>query len=109
MPAVTVDITFSEPKPDAPKVPFASPVLRENTLPGNKKVMTIVFNKRIEDMTLADLQHYQQWIALVPDMMGPYMYHPDYISAVSEAANKIAEAVKTRLYMACPKSPDLHE
>jgi hypothetical protein len=108
MPIETVDIAFNQPEPGAPRVPFADPVLREYMTP-DKKFMMIIFNTRTEDMPQADLQQYQQWIARLPAMMRPYMHHPDFINAVCEQASNLAETIKTRLYMACPKSPDLHE
>ena len=104
----TIDIAFNEPVLGAPRVPFANPLLREYTTP-DKKIMMIVFNTRLEDMNMADLQQYQQWITRLPAMMRPYMYHPDYINAVCEQATNLAETIKTRIYMAAPKSPDLHE
>jgi hypothetical protein len=109
MPIETVDIAFSQPEPGTASVPFANPKLKEYTLPDGKKIMMIVFNTRLDDMTMADLQQYRQWIARLPAMMGPYMYHPDFINAVCEQATNLAETVKTRLYAAAPKSPDLHE
>ena len=108
MPVEIVEIAFNEPEPGAPRVPFADPVLREYTTP-DKKIMMIMFNTRLEHMTLADLQQYEQWIARVPAMMRPYMYHPNFINAVCQHARSLVETIKTRLYMACPKSPDLHE
>ena len=100
MPVEIVEIAFNEPEPGAPRVPFADPVLKEytylNTNPP-KKVMMIMFNTRLEHMTLADLQQYEQWIARVPAMMRPYLYHPNFINAVCEHARSLAETIKTRL------------
>ena len=104
----TIDIAFNEPVLGAPRVPFANPRLIQYTKP-EKKVMMIIFNTRLDDMTMADLQQYQQWIARLPAIMGPYNYHPNFINAVCEHATNHAETIRTRLYAAAPKSPDLHE
>ena len=103
-----IDIGFNEPVLGAPRVPFANPRLIQYTTP-EKKIMMIIFNTRLDDMTMADLQQYRQWIARLPVMMGPYRYTPEFINAVCEQATNLAETIKTRLHAAAPKSPDLHE
>ncbi len=105
MPIETVDIAFNQPEAGTPRVPFADPVLKEYKTP--TKIMMIVFNTRLDYMTMADLQQYQQWITRLPAIMGPYDYHPNFINAVCEQATNLAETIKTRLYAAFPKSPDL--
>ena len=110
MPIEPVDIAYNEPEPGAPRVPFADPELKEyTTLDSDKMIMMIIFNTRTEDMTLADVRQYERWIVRVPAMMRACMYHPDFINAVCELARNLAETIKTRLYMACPQSPDFHE
>ena len=111
MSIVTVDIGFKEPQPGAPKEPFANPRLQEITVltTPKKNMMMIIFNTRLDDMTMADLQQYRQWIARLPAMMRPYRYTPEFINAVCEQATNLAETIKTRLHAAAPKSPDLHE
>ncbi len=108
MPIETVNISYHEPEPTDPEVPFEDPVIREyNTSP--EKLMMIHLNKRISRMTVADLRKYRLWVERVPRILRAYSYHPNFIEEFYRQANNLADIIQTRINAAGTVSPDLHD
>ena len=93
MPIETVNISFNEPEPTVPEVPFEDPVIREWDTKPYKTVM-IHLNKRIAQMTVADLQMYRHWLDYVPGILKEDKYHRRFIRAFLKDANKLAEIIE---------------
>ena len=107
MPIEHVTIKYCEPQPGKQVKPYTHPKIREYGVSPDK-VVTIHYNKRLELMTEDDLHKNKSWLAHLPAKLQA-RYHPNFIRVLCDEAGKIAEAVQTRIYMAYPKSPDLHD
>jgi hypothetical protein len=108
MPIESVTIKYSEPQPGEPVGAYGHPKVREYGVTPNKVVM-IHYNKRLELMTEDDLRKYKSWLAHLPAKLWARNYHPNFIRVFCDEAGRLAEVVQTRIYMAYPKSPDLHD
>jgi hypothetical protein len=108
MPIETVNISYHEPQPGAPVVAFEDPVISEvNTVP--YKTVLINLNKRIAQMTVADLQMYRHWLDYVPGILKEDKYHRRFIRAFLKDANKLAEIIEARINATGTVNPDLHD
>lgn len=108
MPIETVTISYHEPEPTDPEVPFEDPIIRQyNTHP--EKLVMIHLNKRVSRMTVADLRKYKQWVERVPRILRVNRYHDNFITAFCEQANNLAEIIQARINAAGTVSPDLHD
>ena len=89
-------------------VAFEDPVISEvNTVP--YKTVSINLNKRIAQMTVADLQMYRHWLDYVPGILKEDKYHRRFIRAFLKDANKLAEIIEARINAAGTVNPDLHD
>ncbi len=103
-----VTIKYCEPQPGEQVKPYGHPKIREYDVAPNKVVM-IHYSKRLELMTEDDLRQYKSWLAQLPAKLRARNYHPNFSQVLCNEAGRIAELVQTRIYMAYPKSPDLHD
>lgn len=108
MPIETVTISFNEPEPGIPEVPYQDPVIRfYDTKPYG--IFMIHLNQRMSRMTEADLRKYRMWVDRVPRILQANHCTPEFTKEFCKDANALAFLIQAIILAAGTKSPDLHD
>jgi hypothetical protein len=103
----TVTISFNEPEPGTPEVPYQDPVIKHyDTKPCG--IYMIHLNQRMSRMTEADLCKYRLWVERVPRILQAYNFTPEFTEEFCKNANILAFLIQAIILAAGTKSPDLH-
>jgi hypothetical protein len=107
MPIETVNISFNEPEPGTPEVPYQDPVIRHwDTKPYG--TFMIHLNQGMSRMTEADLCKYRQWVDRVPRILQANRLTEEFTKEFCKDANALAFLIQAIILAAGTKSPDLH-